>query len=686
MLKKLRWIIVIPGILMSVNTTLASVTALTTENYVEQDIFELHIPPQDLAQKDFQSADYKVDHLSDLKAEDKASLMESGKILYDRDWFLRRMEKTPPEDPAKTWLQNKWLKEHGFKEPFSKDTLVKYKPDASFFAKEVADQKARIKRAVKDYNKLVATIEEKRKIPDPNSVSAEETTDTCGKKKFEFSTPTTVIPTSNIPTTIAPETIAKLSKDIFGMAIKQNDDDTKAEIQKQVAAAKNDPSYVTSSAPTSTSAVNTGSTKTPLTLKFSTSSADSAVGNGDAAGSQPIQTKKDIARVPATADEQSADIHSPSSAMPSNPVRVVLPADSAVGAQAFTSVINVPHSSKLYGVSQTDSTINLYNSVDDGNSWQLVNRFINMAKNPSRTLRMTVSEGAQDIIIGTDRGAFVSSDQGASFSQIGKSGTQAVDVKLSEKGDRLIVGYRLTQGSDVEIFEKKNGVWSPSAQQPTGLDEYSAKGAQAEKDSGHHARFYANGVNLYSVQFDPNHPDVIYAGAGNQLYRWDSAGGWALLGKNVHDDSTVYNIDIDKTTGRLLMSTCNGVYQADSNQSDPTFTRIGNGTFLWRQGKGGDGGRAGYDPTAGVDHASPKNALRALDVSVDPFDPTKIAATADTGIYTSNDSGKTWKRLEGGDWSEVPDHAATDDIRTAAWTQDGSVVFSSNDTTYRATP
>jgi hypothetical protein len=161
MLKKLRWIIVIPGVLMSVNSTLASATPLSTEGYVENDIFELHTPPQDLAQKDFQSADYKVDHLSDLKPEEKTSLMESGKILYNRDWFLRRLEKN--EDPAKTWLQTKWLKEHGNKEPFLKEVLAKYKPDANFLAKEIAEQKERIKRAAKDYNRLVATIEEKRK-------------------------------------------------------------------------------------------------------------------------------------------------------------------------------------------------------------------------------------------------------------------------------------------------------------------------------------------------------------------------------------------------------------------------------------------------------------------------------------------------------------------------------------------
>jgi hypothetical protein len=238
MFKKLRWTIIIPGIFSSL--TQASLVAPSVEDpYVQKDIFILHLPPQDSAQKDFQSDDYKVSYLAN-PAPDKEEqdfLIASGRILSNRDWFLRKMEKTPPEDPALSWIRKRWLVSHNFKET----EIDKYKPEADYVQKQIAAQKARLKKAAKGYNTLIANLAEKRGIPKPGSVVA-ETPDNC--QKTAAAPADSAKPAPDHFLTLAPEAVAKLSNDYFKIAGTQINQDTTAESQRQVQAAKKDPSYV----------------------------------------------------------------------------------------------------------------------------------------------------------------------------------------------------------------------------------------------------------------------------------------------------------------------------------------------------------------------------------------------------------------------------------------------------------
>jgi hypothetical protein len=661
MLKKLRWIIVIPGVLMSVNSTLASATPLSTEGYVENDIFELHTPPQDLAQKDFQSADYKVDHLSDLKPEEKTSLMESGKILYNRDWFLRRLEKN--EDPAKTWLQTKWLKEHGNKEPFLKEVLAKYKPDANFLAKEIAEQKERIKRAAKDYNRLVATIEEKRKIPDPSSVAAEDTTNNCQESKLKLATPNSTIPISNLPTTVAPETIAKLSKAVFGIATKQNDDDTKAEVQKQVAAAKNDPSYVTPSTPAPAAPVPSA----PLTLKFSTSyhggaSADSAVENGTSLHAPQFHYKGTVSDFEVGKEYPKAAIPS-STPVSQTPVKVNAP-----GNQELFSIVKDPNSPQtLYSYSSEGITVregnalvpksmlHVLRSTDGGVTWQeqskMTSGLIDFDKH-----HLAVNPKNGEVYLTGDSGVMVSADGGKTFSTISGSPKGALDVKVSSDGKRLVASFSNEGG--VVTFDQDGNGWKKSAVQPESLAQWvlekfnsdpRCNGKLIVSTCPYEGASNGSTFSTYAVQMDPANYDTIYAGLGAGVYRYKPSTGWELM-KNIFNDSTVYNIEAQD--GAVTVSTCNGVYRAASSQSDEVLNFKKDNSFAFIDQKTGKS-TPGY--------------LRTYDVEVKSDDSNKIVATASSGVYLSFDGGANWKRVTGGALPETNFAGKYAEFRTAVW-------------------
>jgi hypothetical protein len=576
------------------------------------------------------------------------------------------MEKN--EDPAKTWLQTKWLKEHGNKQPFSKDVLAKYKPDASFLAKEIAEQKARIKRAAKDYNKLVATVEEKRKIPDPSSVSAEDSSENCQTSKFEFATPNKAIPTSNIPTTIAPATIASLSKAVFGAALKQNSDDTKTEIQAQVAAAKNDPSYVTPSA--------------PLTLKLSTSyhgvTADTAVENGNNLQASQFHFKGKISDFEIGKEYPKAAI--PISA-PVNQAPIKMD-----DRELFSIVASPTSPQTLYSYSEEDvkvtrdnkifseALIHFLRSNDGGATWQEQSQVLQDLADKERH-HIAVNPKNGEVYFAGDDGVMNSSDGGKTFSVISGTPNKAFDVKVSADGNRLAVSYANDVG--VVTFDQNGSGWKKSATQPSDLAQW----VKAKFDSDPRCNGtltvstcpYEGGskgaaFTTYAVQIDPANSDTIYAGLGAGVYRYKPSTGWELM-NNIFNDSTVYNIDAQN--GRITVSTCNGIYTANSTQSDAplSFKKETSLAFI-------DQSIGKPTPTY----------LRTFDVETKSDDPNKIVATASSGVYLSQDGGATWKRVNGGALPDFDSLGKYAEFRTAAWLPDGSIEVSGNTGTYKFTP
>jgi hypothetical protein len=146
MLKKLKWLIIIPGVLASAAQA-QSTAQPTVADVVEKDLFEFHASPEDVAQKVFQSPEYKVNYLTNPSPsdEEKKLLIDSASILSNRAWFLRRMAKN--EEPA-----TKYLRDHGFIDK------GKTEPSSAQKEKALSAQEGRLKKAVSDYNSLVANL------------------------------------------------------------------------------------------------------------------------------------------------------------------------------------------------------------------------------------------------------------------------------------------------------------------------------------------------------------------------------------------------------------------------------------------------------------------------------------------------------------------------------------------------
>jgi hypothetical protein len=619
MLKKLKWLIIIPGVLASAAQA-QSTAQPTVADVVEKDLFEFHASPEDVAQKVFQSPEYKVNYLTNPSPsdEEKKLLIDSASILSNRAWFLRRMAKN--EEPA-----TKYLRDHGFIDK------GKTEPSSAQKEKALSAQEGRLKKAVSDYNSLVANLVEKRGIPAPGSV-VEEKTRPCNPLEVHG---TKVAPAS---VTTAPAPIAKLANGVFAILHKKDVDDTKAASDKQVEAAKKDSSYIAPSA---------------QMLKVSVSS-DSAIGKS---GTQytPIPPSNPRAKTMLNTPWQQAD------AAAQFPEKVSVPAKNEL-----RSLITDPNNpNTVYGISSESinfvegpainsrTVIHVLKSENGGNTWSNQGQVTSEGTNDlfGGFRHMSVSPDGKQLYLATDAGIQVSEDGGKTFLVIDGTPKEALDVKPSSDGHRLAVSYGNNQG--VVIFDRDGGSWKKSSVQPAEFIDYTGK--KVDK--------------TYSVQFDPSQPDTLYAGTGYGFYRYKPATGWQLM-KNVLMDSTVYNIEAD-SKGTITLSTCNGIYKAQSSSSNSplVFSKERSTAFVDQR----------------TDTSSP-GYLRANDVAVNPADPSKIVTTSASGVYVSQDSGTTWKRVEGGDLPNKDALGRYAEFESATWLAGGAVEISGASGTYKFTP
>jgi hypothetical protein len=258
---------------------------------------------------------------------------------------------------------------------------------------------------------------------------------------------------------------------------------------------------------------------------------------------------------------------------------------------------------------------------------------------------LAVSAGGSDLVFTTQRGAFqllpgsgpvdatvkaISGPRVAQprprLSKPKKPGDpiMAGVVLITADGKHMVVGYGYFDLNPRILSYHKDGggTWiedGPLAKLPSDLD-------------------------ILSMQFDDSHsvkPGSLYLGTGDQAYRlnlrtvkWNRISG-------VGDDSAIHAMSI---VGGPHLAACWGVYNPLNADA---VKRVTDARFLLHRGK---------------DEVGPNN---------------REVVTSITGVYTSEDSGQTWKRL-----NDLPDG----EYRSSHFNADGSLILSGIPGTFLANP
>jgi len=209
-------------------------------------------------------------------------------------------------------------------------------------------------------------------------------------------------------------------------------------------------------------------------------------------------------------------------------------------------------------------------------------------------------------------------------------------VVITADGRHMIVGYGYFD-LDPQIFsyhKGPDGTWiedGPLPPLPTEMDILSMRLDDAKK----HAR-------------------ALYVGTGDQAYRLDfRTMKWSRI-QGVGPDSAIHGMS---TVGGLHLAACWGVYVPSGAAA---VQRVTDAKFLLHRAK---------------DEVGPN--LRAYSIDVDPLKPTREIVTSITGVYASNDSGRTWRRL-----NDLPEG----EFRSAYFNADGTVILSGIAGTFLANP
>jgi hypothetical protein len=143
-------------------------------------------------------------------------------------------------------------------------------------------------------------------------------------------------------------------------------------------------------------------------------------------------------------------------------------------------------------------------------------------------------------------------------------------------------------------------------------------------------------------------------GTGDQVYLLNfHTNKWSRI-EGVGPDSAIHGMTV---VGGLHLAACWGVY----NPTGPgTVRRVTNASFLIHRT---------------TDEAG--SNLRAYSIEVDPSKPTREVVTSLTGVYTSEDSGQRWRRL-----NDLPE----EEFRTAHFNSDGTILVSGIAGTFLVNP
>jgi hypothetical protein len=309
-----------------------------------------------------------------------------------------------------------------------------------------------------------------------------------------------------------------------------------------------------------------------------------------------------------------------------------------------------------------DRAMYISKSTNRGATWtqvaRLNSRYFDAAIGEGIFNGLTVAPGGTYFVIATQRGAFqVIPQPGASEPLVKpiagplvpssppklriakKPGdpVRANVVGMTADGTHLIIGYGYFD-LDPKLFsyrKDQNGSWvedGPLPPPPTQMD-------------------------LLSMQFDdpknPN-PGFVYLGTGDQVYLLNlHTKRWSLV-DGVGPDSAIHGMSV---VGGLHLAACWGIY----NPAGPGMVRrVTTARFLLHRSTDETGSN-----------------LRAYSIDVDPLKPNREVVASLTGVYTTEDRGRTWTRISG-----LPE----EEFRSAHINSDGTILVSGIAGTFLVNP
>ena len=301
-------------------------------------------------------------------------------------------------------------------------------------------------------------------------------------------------------------------------------------------------------------------------------------------------------------------------------------------------------------------------SIDGGATWSEVarvdSRYFDAKIGEGLRNGFSVAPGGSYFVVTTQRGAFqVFPESGAGESVVKviegprvpdsppkipitkKAGdpVRANVVEISADGKRMLVGYGYFDLTpQLFSYRKANdGSWVQEGAMPLPPTE----------------------MDLLSMEYDDPkkvHPGFLYLGTGDQVYllnlhsmRWSRVDG-------VGPDSAIHGMSV---VGGLHLAACWGVYEPTG---PGTVRRVTEARFLIHRSSDEAGSN-----------------VRAYTVEVDAAKPNREVVTSLTGVYTSDDSGENWRRI-----NDLPN----EEFRTAHFSADGTLLVSGIAGTYIVNP
>ena len=294
-----------------------------------------------------------------------------------------------------------------------------------------------------------------------------------------------------------------------------------------------------------------------------------------------------------------------------------------------------------------DRAMYISKSVDGGATWtviaQLDSRYFDADIGEGERNGLAVTPGGREFVVTTQKGAWqvvphpgkaatvraivgprvLRPDPEITIPKKEGDPETANVVKMTGDGKRLLVGYGYFD-LHPQIFsyrKGRDGTWVQDGALPA----------------------LPTDLDLLSMQFGQD-GSTLYVGTGDQAFVLRAHSKHWIQIDGVGDDSAIQSIS---TVGGPHLAACWGVY---TPVSAVAVERVTHAQFLLHRNE---------------DEAGPE--VRAFGIEVDAARPRHEVLTSLTGVYTSKDSGQTWRRL-----NDVPDG----EFRSAHFNADGSVIVS----------